>query len=172
MADHDPLTGLFNRRRFEHELARHVSQVARYGPDGAAIVLGVDNFAQVSDTLGPEAGDALVTAVAALLRSSLRESDIVARLGEDEFAILLPRSDHAEAEDVVIKLVRAARERLSAPGVRGNVTLSAGVTMFDAGIGLTAAQILVDADVAMYHARAAGRDGYAFFFAGIRGGQA
>ena len=56
MADHDPLTGLFNRRRFEHELARHVSQVARYGPDGAAIVLGVDHYEQVNDTLGRSRG--------------------------------------------------------------------------------------------------------------------
>jgi diguanylate cyclase (GGDEF)-like protein len=171
MADRDALTGLFSRRRFEEELARHVSRVARYGPDGAAIVLDVDHFRQVSDTLGRHAGDELIGAVAALLRSSLRDSDIVARLADDQFAILLPHADHAEAEDVAIKLVRAGRERLSTPELPAKVTISVGVTMFDAGLGLTAAQVLVDADVARYHAKAAGRDGYAFFFAGIRDGQ-
>ena len=92
MADHDPLTGLLNRRSFERELERHVAYVERYGPRGAAIVLDLDHFKTINDTLGHSAGDELIVRVAHALRSRLRESDVLARLGGDEFAILLPEA--------------------------------------------------------------------------------
>ena len=91
MADHDPLTGLMNRRKFETELDRHVERVKRYGPEGAVLVLDIDHFKTINDTLGHNAGDQLIVSIASALRKRLRASDILARLGGDEFAVLLPK---------------------------------------------------------------------------------
>ncbi len=94
MADHDPLTGLLNRRRFEQELDRHVAHAQRYGTEGAVIVLDVDRFKQVNDAYGHSTGDRVITSVARVLRRRLRTTDTLARLGGDEFAVLLPKADH------------------------------------------------------------------------------
>ena len=109
MADHDPLTGLLNRRSFERELERHVAYVERYGPKGAAIVLDLDHFKTINDTLGHSAGDELIVRVAHALRSRLRESDVLARLGGDEFAILLPEATPEEADAVAAAVLDAVR---------------------------------------------------------------
>jgi diguanylate cyclase (GGDEF)-like protein/PAS domain S-box-containing protein len=165
MADHDPLTGLPNRRRFEDELNHHVAHVARYGPDGALIVLDIDHFKQINDTMGNNAGDELIVAVADVLRSRLRESDVLARLGGDEFAVLLPRADAAQAERVAAALVEAVRA--SSARVDGRVkhlSISVGVSLFDAEPDrLTGDGLLAAADLAMYDAKEAGRDRYAVY---------
>jgi PAS domain S-box-containing protein len=95
LADHDPLTGLFNRRRFEQELARHLSYDARYGSGGAVLALDLDNFKYVNDSFGHKAGDEVITRVARTVSERLRETDTLARLGGDEFAILLPEAGGA-----------------------------------------------------------------------------
>lgn len=159
MADHDPLTGLLNRRGLEAELERHVAHVNRYGDRGALLVLDLDHFKAVNDTLGHEAGDRLIVAVATLLRNRLRSSDAVARLGGDEFAILLPdaNAEMAQhvAEDIVADIQRNAV--LEHGQSSRHVTASVGVTMFTQG-QLNAEGVLVDADLAMYDAKEAGRD--------------
>ncbi|MGN6189508.1 MAG: GGDEF domain-containing protein, partial [Conexibacter sp.] len=81
LADHDALTGLPNRRRFEQELARHLAHMRRYGPEGAALVLDLDCFKPVNDTFGHAAGDRLLARVACVLHERLRASDVVARIG-------------------------------------------------------------------------------------------
>ena len=160
MADHDSLTGLYNRRRFKQELERHVLHVQRYGFEGAVLVLDIDNFKQINDSLGHQAGDQLINFVGDLLRTNLRATDVLARLGGDEFAILLPKSDRAEAKSVADKLVTAVRN--CTPVLHGDhrrsVSISVGVAMFDRGHGLTADDAIVDADLAMYEAKDAGRD--------------
>ena len=165
LADHDPLTGLLNRRRFDAELDRHVAHIARYGKQGATLVLDVDHFKQVNDALGHGRGDELIIDIARILQEQLRESDQVARLGGDEFAILLPTANRAQAARVASKLVDAVREDADVlPGRGGRrVTISVGVMMFDECDGLTAADVIVDADLAMYDAKEAGRDTFAFF---------
>jgi diguanylate cyclase (GGDEF)-like protein/PAS domain S-box-containing protein len=165
MADHDPLTGLLNRRRFEAELDRHVAHIARYGKEGATLVLDVDHFKQVNDALGHGRGDELIIDIARILQAQLRESDRTARLGGDEFAILLPGANRAQAARVASKLIEAVRrEAVVLPGRGGRrVTISVGVMMFDECEGLTAADVIVDADLAMYEAKEAGRDTFAFF---------
>ena len=90
LADHDVLTGLPNRRRFDAALAEHLDLCARSGPRGALLLLDLDHFKEVNDTRGHDAGDELIVSTAAVLRGSLRDTDLVARLGGDEFAILLP----------------------------------------------------------------------------------
>jgi diguanylate cyclase (GGDEF)-like protein/PAS domain S-box-containing protein len=165
LADHDPLTGLLNRRRFEAELDRHVAHIARYGKQGATLVLDIDHFKQVNDALGHGRGDELIIDIARILQDQLRESDQIARLGGDEFAILLPTATRSQATRVASKLVDAVREgAVVLPGRGGRrVTISVGVMMFDECEGLTAADVIVDADLAMYDAKEAGRDTFAFF---------
>ena len=161
LADHDPLTGLLNRRRFEQELDRHVAHVARYGPRGALLVLDLDHFKYVNDALGHHAGDELILSVAALLQDRLRSSDTLARLGGDEFAVLLPNADAGEAEHVAAAIVRAVREQatVTAGGHRRRVTTSIGIAPFGrADVG--GEELLIEADLAMYEAKEAGRDRY------------
>jgi diguanylate cyclase (GGDEF)-like protein/PAS domain S-box-containing protein len=161
LADHDPLTGLLNRRRFEQELDRHVAEVARYGPRGALLVLDLDHFKYVNDALGHHAGDELILAVAALLQDRLRATDTLARLGGDEFAVLLPHADAGEAEHVAQTLVRAVREQatVTAGGRRRQVTTSVGIAPFGRP-GVDGEELLIEADLAMYEAKEAGRDRY------------
>ncbi len=162
LADHDPLTGLYNRRRFEQELDRQVSEVARYGPRGALLVLDLDHFKYVNDALGHHAGDELILSVAATLRGRLRESDILARLGGDEFAVLLPNVDEGGATRVAGDLVRAIRDEAAVGGSdrRRRVTTSVGVAPIRAG-DVTGEELLIAADLAMYDAKEAGRDRFA-----------
>jgi diguanylate cyclase (GGDEF)-like protein/PAS domain S-box-containing protein len=160
MADHDPLTGLLNRRSFERELERHVAYVERYGPKGAAIVLDLDHFKTINDTLGHSAGDELIVRVAHALRSRLRESDVLARLGGDEFAILLPEATPEEADAVAAAVLDSVRT-LAVPTATGRtrtVTASLGIALFDSAERLTGEDVLVNADLAMYDAKESGRD--------------
>ena len=166
MADHDPLTGLYNRRRFEEELQRQLSLVSRYGPAGALLVLDLDHFKDVNDTLGHHAGDRLIVSVAEMLRRRLRESDVLARLGGDEFAVLLPRANRTEAEHLASVIVEAVRTEVDvASGDRGRgrkVTTSVGVTLLD-DPSLTWEEVVANADLTMYDAKESGRDQYAIY---------
>jgi diguanylate cyclase (GGDEF)-like protein/PAS domain S-box-containing protein len=159
MADHDALTGLLNRRAFERELERHVDHVARYGPRGAALLIDVDLFKNVNDTLGHSAGDQLIGKVADALRERLRDGEVIARLGGDEFAVLVPDGGPGDAEATAGELLDAIRSvRISSPSGRlRNVSASIGVAPFDSR-RLTGEDVLVNADLAMYEAKEAGRD--------------
>ncbi|MGI8749622.1 MAG: diguanylate cyclase [Thermoleophilaceae bacterium] len=163
LADHDPLTGVLNRRALEREIHDHMARVERYGPDGALLMLDMDNFKRVNDTLGHSAGDELMVRVARRLRSCLRESDVLARLGGDEFAVLLPQANTASARMVARKLCEGVRaEGLQTDGARdAGVTASVGGAPIAAvdGVVPTAEKLMHAADRAMYQAKFAGRDG-------------
>jgi len=171
MADHDPLTGLLNRRSFERELNQHITQVQRYGPEGAALVLDIDRFKHINDTLGHNIGDELIVKVAQTLRARLRESDVLARLGGDEFAVLLPRGGAAEANRVADEVLAAVRAQsvLTAAGRRRPITASIGIALFSDTERLSAEDVLVNADLAMYDAKEAGRDRAAAYSSQERG---
>jgi diguanylate cyclase (GGDEF)-like protein/PAS domain S-box-containing protein len=170
VADHDLLTGLPNRRSLERELGGHAARVRRYGAAGAVMMLDLDHFKYFNDTQGHRAGDELIVRVGQALRSRLRSSDMVARLGGDEFALLLPDGNEQESQRVaeaVLEIVRdealPAREQ-SLPGLIGagkRVTVSIGVARFEDGERMTAEEILVNADLAMYEAKDGGGDGWA-----------
>jgi diguanylate cyclase (GGDEF)-like protein/PAS domain S-box-containing protein len=153
LADHDPLTGLLNRRGFEAAVTAHVARCRRYGAAGALLALDLDGFKGVNDTHGHHAGDALLASVAAGLRERVRETDVLARLGGDEFAVLLPAETAAQAEVAAEALVAVVRER----GAPYGVTASLGVVLVD-GSAAGGDELLVRADRAMYAAKAAGRD--------------
>jgi diguanylate cyclase (GGDEF)-like protein/PAS domain S-box-containing protein len=160
LADHDALTGLFNRRRFEEELDRVLATAERYRRHGAVLVLDLDGFKYVNDTLGHPAGDELIARLATTLRDELRETDVIARLGGDEFGIILPEASEAEAGAVAGKLLHAVeRDGIVADSAgHARVTASAGLALFAGGDGLTAEELLVEADIAMYDAKEAGRN--------------
>lgn len=161
LATHDALTGLPNRRLFDEILGRQQEVCARYGPRGSLLLVDLDHFKEVNDTLGHAAGDHLIASVADLLRRSVRSSDTVARLGGDEFAVILPESDLAAARTVaaaVVETVRTHCESLGGPYQR--VTASIGVVAF-ADAASRGGDALALADMLMYDAKDAGRDGFA-----------
>jgi diguanylate cyclase (GGDEF)-like protein/PAS domain S-box-containing protein len=146
MADHDPLTGLFNRRRLEEELERHIAHGRRYGMSGALLLLDLDDFKQVNDGFGHRAGDRVLRAVAVVLRHRLRESDIVARFGGDEFAVIMPVGGAAEAAELGDLLATAVRRDVTTPA--GPLDASVGIALFEESV--TSDEIVSRADDAMY----------------------
>jgi diguanylate cyclase (GGDEF)-like protein/PAS domain S-box-containing protein len=156
LADHDPLTGLLNRRAFARELEAHLEHVRRYGATGAAMVLDLDHFKNINDTLGHGTGDELIVALAGALREQLGERVAIARLGGDELALLIPDGDAPAIAEHVLATVRAQRV-VSPSGRHRSVSASIGVAGFDEE-GLSAEDVLANADLAMYEAKEAGRD--------------
>jgi diguanylate cyclase (GGDEF)-like protein/PAS domain S-box-containing protein len=163
LADHDPLSGLLNRRGFQRALDGHVWHAERYGADGALLMLDLDHFKEINDTLGHMAGDALIVEVAETLTARLRRSDIVARLGGDEFAILLPHGDRHAASSIADSLLSGLRERATsdvASSHRPNCRLTASMGIAMCEPGATSDSLLIEADVALYDAKRRGRDGW------------
>jgi diguanylate cyclase (GGDEF)-like protein/PAS domain S-box-containing protein len=158
LADHDALTGLTNRRRFDQELRRHLDHCERYGPTGALLLLDLDNFKEVNDVLGHGAGDQLIVSLASLLVDGVRKTDVVARLGGDEFAILLTDADRVSAEVVGISIVESIRQYTATlDGTFRRVTASVGAVVIGATT-VQAAELLALADMTMYDAKDAGHD--------------
>ncbi|HEY5173424.1 MAG TPA: EAL domain-containing protein, partial [Acidimicrobiia bacterium] len=168
-ADHDPLTGLLNRRSLDRELRRHTARVLRYGATGAVLMLDLDHFKYLNDTQGHAAGDELLVRIAQALRERLRASDVLARLGGDEFAVLLPGGEEPETQAVAESLLEVVRaqalpdpEQASALIAAGRrVTVSIGIARFEDGETLTAEEMMVNADLAMYDAKEAGGNRWA-----------
>jgi diguanylate cyclase (GGDEF)-like protein/PAS domain S-box-containing protein len=160
LVEHDPLTGLLNRRGFVRELTQQIAYARRYGNGGAVLFLDLDDFKYVNDTLGHSVGDEMISDLARVVRKRLRETDIFARLGGDEFAALLPHTSVSEAEMVSRSLLEAVRDGcVISLGEGRRVTVSVGITGFqEPGKDLTPDDILIDADVAMYAAKEAGKD--------------
>ena len=157
LAEHDELTGLARRWRFDEEIERQVALAQRQGSAGALVLIDVDGLKSVNDTLGHQAGDRVLRHVSASIRSQLRASDLAARIGGDEFAVLLPDSDREQAAVVAQRLVEALRGTGASETIR--TSISAGLAPIERG--LSAAQIMSRADLALYDAKRAGGDRYA-----------
>jgi diguanylate cyclase (GGDEF)-like protein/PAS domain S-box-containing protein len=165
LAEHDPLTGLANRRRFEYELQRQCDLNTRYGSAGALLMLDLDHFKDVNDTLGHAVGDELIVSVAHLLRAELRGSDVVARLGGDEFAMLAQNANAVEGAALAARLCETIRKHsraLSQPAAVRRVTASIGLVQFG-DVAATPDAMLMAGDLTLYDAKAAGRDGWAAY---------
>ncbi|MEA2299123.1 MAG: hypothetical protein QOF77_2059 [Solirubrobacteraceae bacterium] len=164
LADHDALTGLYNRRRFTEELDRTLAEAKRFGEAGAVLFLDLDGFKFVNDTLGHAAGDDLIARVARLLDGAVRKTDILARMGGDEFAVILARCDEAAAERVAEKLLATLRgSGLPGEDPRCQVSSSIGIALFRGEEMLTPDELVVEADIAMYDAKDAGKDRHAVY---------
>jgi diguanylate cyclase (GGDEF)-like protein len=157
-ASQDPLTGLKNRRRFGEDLRAELARSRRDGSEGAVLMLDLDNFKQVNDTLGHSEGDRVIAEIAGVLRSRMRATDVVARLGGDEFGLVLPRCDAAEAEAVATEIAAAIRDHVSCDEAVPPITASVGVAMFGRDPRATMGALMIEADSAMYEAKRGGRD--------------
>ena len=155
LAATDPLTGALNVRRLHEELGREIGRLARGGAGFALGYLDLDNFKQVNDRLGHLAGDRLLQEIVAALRTVMRRSDLVARVGGDEFALLLPATDEAGARSVLEDLRTRLRSALAAhdPPVR----FSAGAVVVTDPT-TDAESVLHRADDLMYEAKRQGKD--------------
>jgi diguanylate cyclase (GGDEF)-like protein/PAS domain S-box-containing protein len=158
LADHDSLSGVYNRRRFEHELERELGHSAQHGSRGAVLLLDVDDFKAINDTQGHAMGDAVIMSLGTVLRERVRSGDVVARLGGDEFAVLLRRVDAASARETADTL-RTLCSTASSHVVGRPVTVSVGVAPFGPGDVISADALLGRADRAMYAAKRAGGNG-------------
>jgi diguanylate cyclase (GGDEF)-like protein/PAS domain S-box-containing protein len=155
LADHDPLTGLRNRRLFEHDLQLQVARSRRYGEQAAVMVVDLDAFKQINDSHGHKVGDDALQAVATALTRRLRETDLVARLGGDEFAVLLPHADEQGTALVAEGLARViAACSVDVGDSVVHTSGSVGVAMIGQQT-VSAEQVLVEADRAMYAAKRA-----------------
>jgi diguanylate cyclase (GGDEF)-like protein/PAS domain S-box-containing protein len=166
LAEHDPLTGLINRRHFERVLERELESSRRYGTGGALLVLDLDNFRYVNDSLGHPAGDELISSVGHALSHRLRNTDVVGRLGGDEFGVILPYASEEDAILVATGLLEVIRTSVSVEAEHGRrrTTASVGVALFpDGDERMSAEELLVEGDIAMYDAKEAGRDRLALF---------
>jgi diguanylate cyclase (GGDEF)-like protein len=158
LADHDSLTGLLDRRRFRAELDQYVSFSARYGGQGAVMIIDIDSLKAVNDSHGHHAGDNLIRQIAGTLRQRVRATDIVARLSGDEFAVLMPQTDVDGAVQLGEDLRTQVAEGARATSEEDGVTISVGIGMFGGARKSGAEGVLVAADQAMYRAKEGGRN--------------
>jgi len=157
LADHDSLTKLFNRRRFQVEFEQQLKIAQRYKSTGAILYLDLDQFKYINDTSGHSAGDILLKQVAETLQQTIRSSDILARLGGDEFALLLPDIDAHGASQLAQKINTQLRLiHLESNGVQHNISASIGIAIFPE-YDLSAQDLMSNADIAMYQAKESGR---------------
>jgi two-component system, cell cycle response regulator len=158
LALRDPLTGLANRRAFEDALARELARASAAGVPLAVVALDIDHFKRVNDAHGHAAGDAVLAAVAARGAAALRAGDLLARVGGEEFAALLPGASLAQARDVAERIrARIAEAPIGAGGAALEITASLGCAALapdDADEG----PLLARADARLYEAKRAGRN--------------
>ncbi|HEX2269273.1 MAG TPA: diguanylate cyclase [Pyrinomonadaceae bacterium] len=151
----DHLTGLANRRRFERQLEREVGRVLRFGHPFSLLMIDIDNFKNLNDTFGHDAGDDAIRRISRVLREETRGIDLAARIGGEEFAVLLVETSQSAGAEVAERL-RVAIKVLETPS-GGRITASFGVAECPTD-AQTASGILKAADVALYEAKRNGRD--------------
>jgi len=154
LAATDPLTGLANRRGCEKGIAREISRAQRERRPLSCILLDIDRFKQVNDTMGHQAGDQVLRELSSMLRRSVRAYDIVARWGGEEFLLVLPGTDRNTAR-MLAERIRAGVQQLPVANF-GSVTISAGAAEFDSDYDFEST--LRAADRRLYEAKAAGRN--------------
>ncbi len=157
----DPLTGVFNRRTFDKKLAEETHRSMRYGRELTLLMLDIDHFAEVNNTMGHKEGDSVLAELAQRFRTLTRDVDVICRYGGDEFAILMPETNYENGYGKAEKLREAVRSRDFAnvmdPARPVKVTLSIGVTAYRPGVK-GEGDLVKTADEALYRAKNSGRD--------------
>lgn len=163
----DPLTGILNRRGFNIEGFKEIERSRRTGNPFSIVYMDIDNFKGINDMLGHHTGDALLACVGGILKSRLRNMDIVARPGGDEFLMMLPRTSGKSADQAIKKLKKFLDEAME----RNNwaVTFSFGIASFSKGIPATIHIAVSAADKLMYMAKNSGKNRIEINEAGIDG---
>ena len=161
----DPLTGINNRRYFEHRCLEEIAHVRRHGLPLACMFLDVDKFKRVNDTFGHRAGDEVLKRVSALIKSQLRACDVPARYGGEEFVVLLPKTAIRNACEIAerIRSAIAAQPFQVLPDERVTITISIGVAALSGSVadkeaGALAEKLVAAADGALYRAKETGRN--------------
>jgi diguanylate cyclase (GGDEF)-like protein/PAS domain S-box-containing protein len=168
LAYHDSLTGLPNRAYFEERGEEILRRTARHGGQGALVYCDIDNFKNINDTLGLRLGDEVIREVGERLKSLLREDDVLARPGGDEFLVLL--GEVRDVQDVMLVLEKIGTALAPPMQVNGHelfISLTMGVATFPKD-GETVDELLRNADSAAYEAKASGRSGHRFFSAELQ----
>jgi diguanylate cyclase (GGDEF)-like protein len=166
-AQHDPLTGLPNRTLFHDRVEVAIASTKRSGQNLALMFLDLDRFKAINDSLGHAVGNQLLQAVATRLRDAVRETDTVARMGGDEFTVLLTGvADRSDAETAARKIVAEFARPFVTAGRELHTTTSIGIALYPSD-GDDVDTLLKHADAAMYRAKAAGRNAYEFFTADL-----
>ena len=164
LAHHDPLTGLANRAALAQKIEEAAARQRRRNEPFSVLLLDLDRFKEVNDTLGHPAGDTLLTEVAMRLKSLLRETDVLARLGGDEFAII--QAGESDPRGAAQMLAERILEFLGKPfaidGGEINIGTSIGIALAPEH-GTGSGELLKMADLALYRTKSAGRNGYSFF---------
>ncbi len=164
MAHHDPLTGLYNRAMLEDHSQQALARAERDGSHFALLFCDLDNFKPINDQFGHEAGDAILCQVAARLLDGRRRTDTVARLGGDEFVVLLTDLNDARgaAVNVAQQLLTAIGKPFDIEGKTFTLGASIGIALY-CGPGVSTLQLMSQADIAMYQAKRAGKNGFRVF---------
>jgi diguanylate cyclase (GGDEF)-like protein/PAS domain S-box-containing protein len=162
LAYHDPLTGLPNRALFRDRLNTALARARRRGEAVTVMFLDLDRFKLVNDTLGHAIGDSLLQSVASQLKQLLRDEDTIARIGGDEFTILLPNLALGDVTRVVERVLECVKAPRSLGGREMRVTTSIGICQFPED-GDDSETLMRNADIAMYRAKEQGRDGYTLY---------
>jgi diguanylate cyclase len=163
LARQDPLTGLGNRALLEGELERMIIRGQRSPTGFALLYIDLDYFKQINDSFGHGLGDLLLAVIANRLRRTMRQDDLIARIGGDEFVALLnDLHDPNDAALIASKIIHTLSEPITLSGHHLLISASVGIATFP-NHGNTAAELLQHADQALYRAKANGRNGYAFY---------
>ncbi|MGI9491186.1 MAG: bifunctional diguanylate cyclase/phosphodiesterase [Geminicoccaceae bacterium] len=166
LALHDSLTDLPNRAQLQQRLAEAVENIARGAGRAAVLCIDLDRFKEINDTLGHSAGDLLIKGCAARLRTAVRETDTIARIGGDEFAIVQTGIDQPDgANQLCRRLLKSITRPYNLDGHEVLVTASIGVAI--AGQRSKPERLLQKADIALYRAKEEGRNAYRFYKAGM-----
>ena len=160
LAERDSLTGLYNRHRFQEELARMLADVERRQSHGALLFFDLDEFKYINDTFGHRAGDSMLIRVAGEVHALVRRNEIISRIGGDEFAVLLPDASEAEATHLAERIIRAiAQIPFRFEGQNLRLTTSLGIAHYPQH-GANAEELVSHADAAMYQAKEAGKNAW------------
>ena len=165
LAHHDPLTGLANRTLLQDQLKQAIDHALEYGVLGALAFLDLDNFKHINDNFGHEAGDVVLQEIASRLKANVREHDTVARVGGDEFVLVINDQPSTErVADLVERIRRSVRAPIDVAGREIVPGTSIGVSLFPLD-GDSVDRVMRAADAAMYHAKALGKNNAQFYTA-------
>jgi diguanylate cyclase (GGDEF)-like protein/PAS domain S-box-containing protein len=163
VASHDPLTGLFNRSMFSERLQQALAQATRFERSLALLFIDLDGFKTVNDTIGHNGGDLLLSELATRLRTTLREGDVIGRMGGDEFVVLIEEfTEPVRVAEVAKKVLETVGRSFQLQGREFEVTASLGISIFPED-GQDAQTLLKNADIAMYLVKQQGKNSFRFY---------
>jgi diguanylate cyclase (GGDEF)-like protein len=155
-ATHDNLTSLSNRQKLNDELDKEILREKRYKHGLSLLMLDIDNFKSVNDTYGHDVGDIVLIELAKILKASIRETDIAARWGGEEFMVLLPETLMSDGVKIA-QVIREKVENFDFEGVPHKITISIGATHFNVGVD-TKDNFIKNADIGLYEAKHNGKN--------------